>query len=423
MRAVHGETNESNMSVTREVTRSTGRSTARPKGSSTKHLLRLLEGGAGSALVGDSQSEAATRYKRFLNALGVAVYTTDENGRITFFNEAAAEFWGRRPELGEMWCGSLRLFWPDGRPMDHGECPMAIALNEQRVVRGYEAIAERPDGSRVSFVPYPTPLEDDEGRLIGAVNVLVDVTERRTAEDALRATAHALHVSNAVKDEFLGLVSHELRTPVTTIVGNAHLLRDRAARLSQAARESMLADIAGDAERLRAIVENLLLLTRLESGTSAEAEPQVLAHVLRKAVDGYTGRQPSRRVQLRSEPRHVIVEGDRTYLEMLLENLLSNADKYSPADTEVEVELRTKDAEAHVVVLDRGIGLDEDEAGRIFAPFYRAEAARTRAGGVGIGLAVCKRVVDSLGGRIWAHPRPGGGTEVGFALPLAPEHA
>src|SRR6187549_2436999 len=98
-----------------------------------------------------------------LQALPVAVYTTDADGRITFFNEAAAELWGRRPELGEEWCGSWRLFWPDGTPMPHDECPMALTLKEQRPVRGSQAMAERPDGTRVSFVPYPTPLRAEDG--------------------------------------------------------------------------------------------------------------------------------------------------------------------------------------------------------------------------------------------------------------------
>ncbi len=381
-------------------------------------LLTLIEGGARSAVARDP-STSAGEYQRLLNALGVAVYTTDAEGRITFYNDAAADFWGRRPELGELWCGSLRLYWPDGTPMDHGECPMAIALKEKRAVRGYEATVERPDGSRLSFVPYPTPLRNDDGEMVGAVNVLVDVTQQRMAEDALRATARALEVSNAVKDEFLGLVSHELRTPVTTIVGNAHLLRDRSAHLSQENRESMLSDIANDAERLRTIVENLLLLTRLESEPGAEAEPQILAHVVRKTVDAYAARNPGRRITLQSEPRYVIVESDRTYLEMVVENLLSNADKYSPLDAEVEVIVRTVGREAQVLVLDRGIGIEDDESAAIFTPFYRAAAARGQPAGVGIGLAVCRRIVESLGGRIWARSREGGGAEVGFALPLA----
>jgi PAS domain S-box-containing protein len=351
-------------------------------------------------------------YRELLQALGVAVYTTNADGRITFYNEAAAEFWGRRPELGEEWCGSWRLYWSDGTPLPHAECPMAIALREGRAVRGYEAIAERPDGTRVSFVPYPTPLHDPAGNLVGAVNVLVDITERRRAEDALLA-------SNAVKDEFLGLVSHELRTPVTTIFGNARLLRDRGTRIPEHDRQSMVADIAEDSERLLGIIENLLLLTRLGASPNIDLEPQVLAHVVRKEIDSFRRRHPGRNVTLHSEPRHIIVEADRTYLELVMENLLSNADKYSPAHSDVDVVIRVDDADACVSVLDRGIGIGAADAEKLFTPFYRTDAAKSHANGIGIGLAVCKRVIDSQGGRIWARPRQGGGSELSFALPLA----
>jgi PAS domain S-box-containing protein len=368
-----------------------------------------------------SAARNGLRYREFLNALGVAVYTTDADGRITFYNEAAATFWGRRPELGEEWCGSLRLFWSDGRAMRHDECPMAIALHENRDVRGYEAIAERPDGTRISFVPYPTPLQDDDGQLIGAVNVLIDVTDRRKAEDALIANAEALRGSNAVKDEFWGLVSHELRTPVTTIFGNAQVLRDKADTLGDGDRKSMISDIAEDSERLLGIIENLLLLTRLGSGTKPDVEPQVLNHVVRKAIDTFTRHHEGRRVTFLGVARLLIVDADRTNIELLIGNLLSNADKYSPASTDIDVVLQVKGREAQVLVLDRGIGLNEEETEALFAPFYRALTAKKQANGIGVGLAVCKRVIESHGGRIWAKPRDGGGSEFGFALPIGHE--
>jgi signal transduction histidine kinase len=126
---------------------------------------------------------------------------------------------------------------------------------------------------------------------------------------------------------------------------------------------------------------------------------------------------------LTSEPRHIIVEADRSYLEMLLENLLSNADKYSPQSETVEVLVRSNDLArtAEVLIRDRGIGLPEGDDADIFAPFYRAPAARNRAAGVGIGLSVCRRLVEAQGGRMWAVRRDGGGSELGFSLPLAPE--
>jgi len=118
-----------------------------------------------------------------LQRLPVAVYTTDAEGRITFFNEAAAELWGRRPELGKTeYSGWHKLYSPDGTMVPHDESPMALALKQKRPIRGVEAVAERPDGTRIPFIPYPTPLFDASGALIGAVNILVDISARKRAE-------------------------------------------------------------------------------------------------------------------------------------------------------------------------------------------------------------------------------------------------
>jgi PAS domain S-box-containing protein len=126
------------------------------------------------------------RLRALIEALPAAVYTTDVEGRVTMFNQAAVQFSGRVPELGtDSWCVTWKLYWPDGKPMRHDECPMAQALKEQRPVRDAEAVAERPDGVRIPFIPYPTPLFDASGKLTGAVNMLVDISERKRAEQLL----------------------------------------------------------------------------------------------------------------------------------------------------------------------------------------------------------------------------------------------
>ena len=133
-------------------------------------------------------------FRQVLSGLPAAVYTTDAGGRLTYFNEAAAELWGHRPLIGNTeWCGSWKLYWPDGTPMAHADSPMAIALREDRAVRGLEAACERPDGTRVPFIPYPTPLHDEAGRLVGAVNMLVDITERKRAEGRQHLMVRELH--------------------------------------------------------------------------------------------------------------------------------------------------------------------------------------------------------------------------------------
>lgn len=136
-------------------------------------------------------------FHELVNALPAAVYTTDAAGRITYFNEAAVELWGCRPELGRSeWCGSWKLFWPDGRSMPHDQCPMAVAIRERRPVRGLDAIAERPDGTRIPFIPFPTPIFTSDGRFVGAVNLLVDISERKRAEDAMYRLAAIVETSD-----------------------------------------------------------------------------------------------------------------------------------------------------------------------------------------------------------------------------------
>jgi len=136
-------------------------------------------------------------FRKVLDEMPAAIYVTDALGRITYFNEAAATLWGHRPTLGTSeWCGSWKLFWPDGRALPHGECPMAIAIKEKRTVRGVEAIAERPDGTRVPFEPYPTPLFDDSGALIGAVNMLIDITDRKRAEEVKQVLSSIVQFSD-----------------------------------------------------------------------------------------------------------------------------------------------------------------------------------------------------------------------------------
>ena len=155
--------------------------------------MRLLGGLADFAAAAYQSFLASTkvrdserRFRQIIDALPAAIYTTDAEGRVTMFNEAAATFAGRTPQLGtDSWCVTWRLFWPDGTPMPHDQCPMATAVKERRPIRGMEGIVERPDGTRRRFIPYPTPLFDSSGTMVGAVNMAVDITDRKLAEEAI----------------------------------------------------------------------------------------------------------------------------------------------------------------------------------------------------------------------------------------------
>lgn len=346
----------------------------------------------------------------FLEALGVAVYTTDADGVITSFNEAAVTMWGRRPTIGtDEWCGFSGLYSADGSPVAAADCAMAIAVQENRAVRGAEAIAERPDGTRVWCIPYPTPLRDAGGTVIGAVNVLIDITQQKQAQNAL---ADAL----SVKDDFIGLVSHELRTPVTTILGNAQILARRDGMLGDDERRAAIEDVHHEAERLNRIIEDLLALARLDGARPAR-EPVSLGRVIEHLVRQHNAKSaPS--IELRIDSGAApIVDSDESLITQVVTNYFSNAQKYSPANSTIDVVIETDNGHARVRVLDRGIGIAADEAHLLFEPFYRAKNVG-RIGGVGIGLAVCQRLVTVLDGDCWAASREGGGSEFGFSLPL-----
>jgi PAS domain S-box-containing protein len=173
-------------------------------GSVDSPITDLIARAAGPLIEGDDF------FRELVNALPAAIYTTDPSGRITYYNEAAAALWGCRPDLGNSdWCGSWRLFWPDGRVMPHEQCPMATAVKKQQAIRGLEAIAERPDGTRVPFLPFPTPIFNASGVFVGAVNMLVDITERKRAEEATQRLASIVDSSDdaIISKDLDGIIS------------------------------------------------------------------------------------------------------------------------------------------------------------------------------------------------------------------------
>ena len=348
-----------------------------------------------------------------IDSFGVAVYTTDEHGAITRFNEAAADLWGRRPVLGEeQWCGSWKIYWPDGSPMDLADCPMGVALRERRAVRGWEIIVERPDGGRRTVLPHPTPLIDDEGSLIGAVNVLVDISEQAAMRTELAMALQA-------KDDFLGQVSHELRTPLTQLIGNAHHLTRPDRVIDDATRQESLHEILAQSQRMQRLIDNMSVLSRLERGILPELEPQLLQRVAGATLEEFIRRHPATTVAADLPVDLPAVDSNPATIDQVLWNLLTNAQKYGPSEGPVAVTALAEGGEVAVVVRDNGPGIDVRELEELFQPYYRSPRTAARNPGLGLGLSVCKILVESQGGRIWAMPLRPRGLEVGFALPIS----
>jgi PAS domain S-box-containing protein len=194
------------------------------------------------------------RFREMVDSLPSAIYTTDAGGRITHFNPAAAAFAGRVPELGtDEWCVTWKLYHPDGTPMPHDQCPMALTLKEGRPVQG-EAIAERPDGTRAWFTAYPTPLRDDAGRVVGAINMLLDITERKRAEQHLWLLTRELE--HRVKNILTTAIALARLTKADTVTDFAQALVGRLHALASA--QSLLAASRWQGASLQRLIEEEL---------------------------------------------------------------------------------------------------------------------------------------------------------------------
>ena len=201
------------------------------------------------------RKQSERRFREMIDALPTAIYTTDAEGRITHFNPAAAAFAGRVPKLGsDEWCVTWKLYYPDGTPMPHDQCPMAQALRTGRPILGAEAIAERPDGTRVWFTPYPTPLRDDAGRIVGAINMLVDITERKRAEQHMWLLSRELE--HRVKNILTTAIALARLTKADTIKDFAQALIGRLQTLASA--QSLLAASRWQGASLQRLIEEEL---------------------------------------------------------------------------------------------------------------------------------------------------------------------
>jgi signal transduction histidine kinase len=267
----------------------------------------------------------------------------------------------------------------------------------------------------------------DEDLLASVVGVLAGHVELAAHHDEQKR-------ANALREAFIGVISHELRTPITTIYGLSRVLRQRGEELDADVRSQSIVDIEAESDRLYRLVEDLLVLSRAEGGrVDFEAEPINLGRLAQRIVEAEAERRPDRRYEIRKPPGLALIEAEPTYVEQVIRNLLTNATKYSSVPDPIEVDIEiVEDApgvdvlgdrssgrsEAVVRVLDRGIGIDDETSAHAFELFFRTKEATRIASGAGIGLFVCRQLIEAMGGRTWLLPREGGGTEAGFALPL-----
>jgi two-component system, OmpR family, sensor kinase len=283
----------------------------------------------------------------------------------------------------------------------------------RRELRPLERMAERSGAIAAGDLSQRVEPDDprtEVGRLGGALNAMLAEIERAFAERVAAEERLRRFVADA---------SHELRTPVTSIRGYAELFRrgagDRPADLANVMRR-----IEQEGERMGELVEELLLLARLDQGLLLERRPVDVFAVVDAAVDAARAADPQRPIDVDSQ-RPLVVLGAESRLRQVVDNLLTNARVHTPAGTPVHVRLAAADEEVVLEVADAGPGVPAEEAGRIFERFYRTDRSRTRSqGGVGLGLAIVRSLVEAHGGAVGYRPRPGGGSIFRVVLPLVP---
>jgi signal transduction histidine kinase len=354
-----------------------------------RRVGQLYESEQQSRREAESRAEAA----RALEHVSDGVILTDSYGVIEFWNPGATTATGI-PEHA------------------------AIGRQLQRLMPNWGRLSLQHDGAHGGGAAVvPIQLETERWLSVtsvdfgeGVVYAIRDVTEERALED--------------MRSDFVATASHELRTPLTSISGAARTLVRHSDSLTPERREAFLQMIVNESDRLAAIVDQILLANRIEAGQIEVTSEAVDGYdVARSVVDAVALHAPTRiRIQLETNGGTQAVACDPDRLRQVLRNLLDNAIKYSPAGGDVRVALEPNGNAMRFAVHDEGIGFEPSDADAIFERFRRLDPAMTRGiGGTGLGLYICRELVERMGGRIWAESRPGAGSTFYFELPLTRE--
>jgi PAS domain S-box-containing protein len=360
-----------------------------------------LKGGFGTVqdITERKQVENELRVKDFAvtsAASGIAI--ADLDGIVTYLNLACLSMWDYEEE--EVLGKHATFFFADKNEASVG----LKAVLEEGVWQG-ELKAKRSDGSIFDVQVLANLVTDADGEPFCSMASFVDITERKKLEQ--------------LKDEFIGLVSHELRTPLTVIGGCLSTLLTEWNRLSPSEVQQLIKDALLESESLSHLIENLLELSRAQAQQlSLYSEPTDVKTLVRETLSKIKRQAPSYRFVTFFPDKLQLINADPLRIERILYNLLDNAAKYSPPGSQIKVSANEEPERLVIGVSDHGEGLSSSEQARIFGPFQRLEDKRPdQARGAGLGLMVCRRLVEAHGGEIWVESKKGRGSTFFFSLP------
>ncbi|MGI5181277.1 PAS domain-containing sensor histidine kinase [Dactylosporangium sp. CA-152071] len=354
-----------------------------------------------------------------------AIIGTDRRGTVTVFNAGAERLLGHRAAdvVGAVTLDRFHL---------PAEVPGLATLFEPAQAGDSEPrewTYVRRDGATLPVSLTVSVIRGESGEVTGYLSVARDITrERRTVEamrhalDRERAAAARLRELDKVRADLVATVSHELRTPLTSILGNVEVIVDGDAGPVQRPQARLLAAVERNARRLLALIEDLLMLSRIEAGqVKINAGPVHLRAVVSGALEALQSVRGQRDVHLDIDlpDPPIVVHGDRDQLERVLINLLDNALKFTPPGGSARLTADLDGAQVRLTVADTGIGIPPAELDQIFDRFFRSSRSQElQSQGTGLGLAITKSIVERHGGHIWAGPALDQGTIVTCLLPL-----
>ncbi len=334
----------------------------------------------------------------------LAIIEFDPGYHIIRWSEGAHRIFGWAAEevLGKA-IGELRwVVEEDAAAVDRissemlgGEHPRTLNVN-----RNY-----RKDGTIITCEWHNSALVDGQGRLVSVLSQVLDITERKKADE--------------VKDEFIGMVSHELRTPLTVVAGAVSVMMTEG--LPEDDKKALMADVVWGVDAMADIVDNLLELSRWQSSRLVLSQTILdIRQVIEKIVAQSSKKSTTHVIVAEVPPDLPAVSADRTRIERILDNLVDNAIKYSPEGGEVKVSAKSQGERLLVAVSDRGVGISENDISRLFQPFARLgnPLAASSIQGIGLGLVVCRHLVEAHGGTIWVESELGRGSTFFFTVPV-----
>jgi signal transduction histidine kinase len=356
----------------------------------------------------EQETDEKHRLQTIIQQLPVGVLITDSKGILQQSNRQVDQIIGQKMPVGfHIGQDNLSRSKINGKPINPSTSPLVHALSTGKAVTNKEFVYERKDGKTLHLQISSAPIHNRGGKIIAAASIIADITAQKELE--------------ARKDDFVNMASHELKTPITSMKLYVDTLLMRLKKTDDAKAQKILAGIKGQTERLQELVNDLLDVSRLQTGKLTFHKEQFrLDTLINETIEGLQGMTNKQELVFVNKKTAVNVLADRFRIYQVLTNLITNAVKYSPSGSKITITLQKEAGKVVVSVKDTGIGIAKDQHKKIFDRLYQVTDMQEKTfPGFGMGLYISKEIIKRHRGTIWVESEKGKGATFSFSLPLA----